>query len=44
MYQKTEWKDHVVDQSGTVIQQGTNINADHLGHMENGISDAHLAQ
>lgn len=35
-YNKTNWKDHVVDGS-TVIQQGTPINAANLNNMEEGI-------
>lgn len=38
-YNKTIWKDHVVD-GGVVIQQGTPINAANLNNMEEGIFEA----
>ncbi len=42
VYQKTEWKDHVVDQStGKLIQQGTPVSAKNLNNMEAGIESAH---
>lgn len=42
VYQKTEWKDHVVDQStGKLIQQGTPVSAKNLNKIEQGIEDAH---
>lgn len=42
VYQKTEWKDHVVDQStGKLIQQGTPVSAKNLNKIEQGIADAH---
>jgi len=44
MYNQTEWKDHVVDGQGTVIQQGTNLSAQHFNNMEDGIQDAHVAE
>lgn len=38
MYNKTDWKDHVVDQStGAVIQQGTPVSAGNMNKQENGI-------
>ena len=37
MYTKTQWKDHIVDASGNVIQQGTPVNANNLNNIENGI-------
>jgi hypothetical protein len=41
-YTKTEWKDHVVDQTtGQVIQQGTPVSASNLNKIEQGIYDAH---
>jgi hypothetical protein len=44
MYKRTYWKDHVVDQGGTVIQQGTLQDQEHFNNLELGMSDAHLAQ
>lgn len=44
MYKRTYWKDHVVDQGGTVIQQGTLQDQEHFNNIEMGMSDAHLAQ
>lgn len=60
MYEKTVWKDHVVERpntysviqnqdgtksitpaAGTVLQQGTPLNATNLNKMEQGIADAH---
>lgn len=38
-YNKTNWKDHVVDGS-TIIQQGTPINAANLNNMEDGIFES----
>lgn len=43
MYNNTFWKDHVVDQRGTVIQQGTNLSQDNFNNMEMGITDSNLA-
>ena len=43
MYDLTIWQDHVVDQSGTVIQQGTMMDEDHFNRLENGVMDAHIA-
>jgi len=42
-YKKTEWKDHVTDESGKVIQQGTNLSQDNFNNEEFGIDDAHIA-
>lgn len=44
MYNKTLWKDRVVDsQTGEVIQQGTEQSAGHFNNMETGIDDNHIA-
>ena len=43
MYSNTFWQDHVVDQNGQVIQQGTPLSARNLNNVENGIQDAHMA-
>lgn len=43
MYNRTFWKDHVVDQDGNVIQYGTLLDQDHHNNIEVGISDASLA-
>ena len=43
MYDRTFWKNHVTDQDGRVIQQGTLLDQDHFNKMEEGISDATLA-
>lgn len=43
MYERTYWVDHVVDQNGKVIQQGTLLDQLHHNKMEAGISDAALA-
>lgn len=42
-YERTFWKNHVVDQHGEVIQVGTLIDQEHLNNMETGISDIGLA-
>lgn len=42
LYVPTIWKDHEVDEHGTVVQQGTSLNADHFNHMEVGILDAQI--
>lgn len=44
MYQRTHWRDHVVDQNGAVIQQGTLQDQAHFNNMEEGIADAILAE
>lgn len=44
MYSRTYWLDHVVDQHGQVIQQGTLLDQDHFNNVEVGISDSYLAQ
>lgn len=38
-YNRTFWIDHVVDQNGNVIQQGTLVDQDHLNNQEVGIFD-----
>lgn len=43
MYSNTFWQDHVVDQNGQVIQQGTPLSARNLNNVENGIQDSHTA-
>lgn len=44
MYSRTFWLNHVEDQHGQVIQQGTLLDQDHFNKMEVGISDSYLAQ
>ena len=44
MYPRSYWQDHVVDQYGTVIQQGTLMDQTHFNNVEVGISDSYLAQ
>lgn len=41
MYNKTIWQDHVVDQNGQVIQQGTPLSARNMNLIENGIFEAY---
>ena len=43
MYDRTYWKDHVTDQYGTVIQQGTLLDQAHFNNLEKGLSDQSLA-
>lgn len=44
MYNRTQWKDRVVDQStGEVIQEGTLQSAGNFNNMEDGIEDAAVA-
>lgn len=38
-YDRTYWLDHVVDQSGEVIQQGTLMDQAHFNNMEKGIAE-----
>lgn len=40
-YTPTAWQDHVTDNSGNVIQQGTPVSAKNLNNMEQGIVAAH---
>ncbi|MBO6298787.1 MAG: hypothetical protein J6N53_08060 [Lachnospiraceae bacterium] len=42
-YERSYWKDHVEDQHGHVIQQGTLQDQQHFNNMEVGISDNNLA-
>lgn len=42
-YDRTFWLDHVVDQSGEVIQQGTLLDQQHFNNAERGIADTNLA-
>lgn len=44
MYSRTFWLNHVEDQHGQVIQQGTLLDQDHLNNVEVGILDNYLAQ
>ena len=39
-YQKQEWLDHIEDERGKVIQQGTAMDALHFNHIEDGIGNA----
>ena len=43
MYERNYWLNHVEDESGGVVQEGTPLDQDHFNPMEEGISDAHLA-
>lgn len=43
MYHRTHWLDHVTDQTGAVIQQGTLQDQAHFNNMEEGIADANFA-
>lgn len=43
-YKRTYWVDHVVDQAGEVIQQGTLLDQQHFNNLEVGVSDLGLAQ
>lgn len=43
MYPITYWQDHVEDQEGHVIQQGTLQDQAHFNNMERGIDDVSLA-
>ena len=44
MYSRTFWLNHVEDQHGQVIQQGTLLDQDHFNNVEVGVSDSYLAQ
>ena len=44
MYTRSYWQDHVVDQYGTDIQQGTLMDQTHFNNVEVGITDSYLAQ
>ena len=44
MYKSTKWLDNVVDNdSGELMQEGTEMSAGNFNNMENGIVDAHVA-
>lgn len=44
MYNNKKWLDRVVDnESGEVIQEGTDQSAANFNNMENGITDASIA-
>lgn len=43
MYKRTYWADHVTDQHGSVIQQGTMLDQEHFNNIEGGLSDTTLA-
>ena len=42
MYERTFWKNHVTDQQGRVIQQGTLLDQEHFNNMEEGILENRL--
>lgn len=45
MYNNTNWLDRVVDsETGELIQDGTDQSAANFNNMEDGITDAHIAQ
>lgn len=39
-YTKQNWIDHIANEQGEVIQQGTLMDAEHFNHMEEGIYNA----
>ena len=43
MYDRSYWKDHVTDQQGQIIQQGTLLDQAHFNNLEIGASDNSLA-
>lgn len=43
MYPFKKWVDHVTDQAGNVMVQGTPQNSTNFNNMEDGITDAHAA-
>ena len=42
-YKRTFWKDHVTDQKGEVIQEGTLLDQAHFNNAEEGIADTNFA-
>lgn len=45
MYNNTNWLDRVKDaQTGEIVQEGTDMSAENFNNMEDGITDAHVAQ
>ena len=44
MYNRTFWLDHVIDGSGKVIQQGTNLSQDNFNKIELGLFEAGVEQ
>ncbi|MDH6370540.1 hypothetical protein M2444_002320 [Paenibacillus sp. PastF-3] len=40
IYNKTAWKDHIVDSGGAVVQQGTPLSAGNLNRIEEGLANA----
>lgn len=45
MYKNTKWLDRVEDaDTGEIIQEGTDLSAGNFNNMEEGITDAHIAQ
>lgn len=43
MYARTYWVDHVTDQQGEIVQQGTLLDQAHFNNLEEGVSDLDLA-
>jgi hypothetical protein len=43
MYARTFWVDHVIDQYGEIIQQGTLLDQLHFNNLEVGLSDQSVA-
>lgn len=41
-YEKQTFLDKIIDENGNVVQEGTVLNSSHLGHIEDGILQAHL--
>ena len=39
-YKRSFWQDHVTDQEGTIIQQGTLLDEQHFNNMEKGVTEA----
>lgn len=39
VYQKTIWKDQIVDEDGNVVQEGTRFTAVKMNNIENGIGN-----
>lgn len=44
IYERQEWKDHLVDKlTGEIVQKGTILKAERFEHIENGIVENSLA-
>lgn len=44
MYDRTFWQDHIVDEQGQVLVQGTNLSEDNFNNIEKGVFESRVIE